>query len=126
MKLQTTHILKIDPAQFDEIRLGYKRHEVRRTDDRAFKFGDILCLQSFDRVEQRFHRDDELLATVTDITRGGTYGLPEDLCVMTIRLSGDTFQKIGEVKDEPQYPKPTHDSKPATSSNPDDQKCEPA
>lgn len=98
--MNATHLLKIDPSQFDEIRLGLKRHEVRRCDDRKFKCGDTLRLMSFGRVEQRYHHGSELLATVTDITRGGEYGLPENICVMTIRLKDDVFQRFGEEKQD--------------------------
>lgn len=43
-----THRLKIWPSDLELIRLGRKRSEVRRVDDRKFKVGDVLELVAFD------------------------------------------------------------------------------
>lgn len=43
-----THRLKIWPPDLELIRLGRKRSEVRRVDDRKFKVGDVLELVAFD------------------------------------------------------------------------------
>lgn len=86
----TVHTLKIDASQLDEILHGYKRHEVRHCHDRVFKIRDVLCLQVYDRQDKTYSGE-QLRVEVTDITRPEQYGLPSNLCVMTIKLPGDTF-----------------------------------
>jgi len=41
-------VLKIWPADLEQIRMGKKRSEVRRCDDRKFRAGDELELEAFD------------------------------------------------------------------------------
>lgn len=83
------HVLKIWPAQFDMVRFGAKRHEVR-VNDREFKTGDLLILAEYDpALKKHTHRN--LLVRVTHITQGGTFGLPEDLCVLSIAGAGAIF-----------------------------------
>ncbi len=94
-----THLLKIWPGEFEAVRCGEKRHEVRRA-DRDFSVGDSLILREFipelDQATGRPSRDEqgatigrftnhELLRTVSYITPAGAWGLPKDLCVLSIK-----------------------------------------
>lgn len=80
------HDLKIDPEQFQSLKDGTKRHEVRDCSDRAFTIGDLLCLREFDRSTQEYTGQFAYFA-VSNITSGGTYGLPSNICVMSVILS---------------------------------------
>ncbi|WP_409977724.1 DUF3850 domain-containing protein [Bradyrhizobium sp. SZCCHNPS10062] len=42
------HELKCWPQFFDEIQAGRKKHDLRRSNDRKFKVGDVLLLREFD------------------------------------------------------------------------------
>jgi hypothetical protein len=79
----TFHELKTWPEPFRAIALGRKHHEVRRA-DRDFQVGDALLLKEYDPTLESF-TGAERIVEVTYISRGGTFGLPENLCVMSIR-----------------------------------------
>lgn len=85
------HELKCWPEQFAAVVSGSKKHEVRKN-DRDFKVGQYLRLKEFipghgtsdfKWVPEEF-TGATTLVRVTHITKGGTFGLPEDLCVMSI------------------------------------------
>lgn len=63
-----THRLKIWPPDLELIRLGRKRSEVRRVDDRKFKVGDVLELVAFDPSSGR-ELGDSTDVVVTHIER---------------------------------------------------------
>jgi hypothetical protein len=76
------HELKTWPQPFDAVYCGRKFHEVR-ADDRGFEVGDHLILREWDPAAKMYSgRSMEVL--VTYITIGGSFGLPEDLVVMSI------------------------------------------
>lgn len=78
------HALKTWPDPFWELALGRKSHEIRQCDDRTFAVGDLLQLDEFDpETEQKSGR--VLYFKVTAISLPGEWGLPENLCVMSIR-----------------------------------------
>jgi hypothetical protein len=79
-----THELKTDPAPFQDVWEERKYCEVRE-DDRPFMDGDTLVLREFDR-ETRLYSGRYMTATVTHILRGGVYGLPKNLCVMSMAV----------------------------------------
>lgn len=89
------HELKCWPEPFEAIRSGIKRHEIRRF-DRPFLAGDALLLREFNPTWVEIHRDvekvqpgytgRELYARVLYITAPGTWGIPEGICVMSIRV----------------------------------------
>ena len=101
------HSLKTWPHEFDAIASGQKTFEARSTKDRSFGVGDILLLRKWDpsasngfsRVggyvkpgsDGGWHlwkeRDAATIrAEVTYVLHGGRFGLPEDMCVMSIRV----------------------------------------
>ena len=77
------HLLKTWPEPFAAVVAGYKTHEVR-VNDRGFKVGDQLELAEYrpdiDKFTGRVQTVD-----VTYISVAGTFGLPIDLCVLSIR-----------------------------------------
>ncbi len=84
-----THRLKTWPAPFAAILDGTKHHEIRH-DDRGFAVGDLLELVEYEpSPEPQFHfargeTGRRVLVRVTYVSAGGTWGLPSNLCVMSI------------------------------------------
>ena len=87
--MSKVHELKTHPATFDAIVEGRKFHEVRR-DDRGFEVGDVLPLRRWD-PETRLYTGERLETVITYITRGGTFGLPDMICVMSFHCYGGCF-----------------------------------
>lgn len=80
----TEHHVKCDPPAFEATVMGEKVHEIR-VDDRDYLAGDVIVLHEYDRETGVFYsRSARLLITYK--SRGGTYGIPERLCVLSIRL----------------------------------------
>lgn len=77
------HNLKIAQAPFNAVLKGRKRFEIRKN-DRDFKVGDLLTLLLF--IENLNLPGPEIQAEVTHIEYGPAWGLPEDLCVMSIKV----------------------------------------
>jgi hypothetical protein len=81
------HILKTWPEPFAALVDGSKRHEVR-VNDRNFQPVDTLELREW--VPDPFMRDvghftgRKCIATVSHVTAGGSFGLPPNLCVMSL------------------------------------------
>lgn len=97
------HDLKCWPDPFAAIVRGEKTHEIRKN-DRDYHVGDTLLLrewmQTGTRVTERGPRGftietigkytgRETRSLVTHLTPGGQWGLPNDICVMSIRLIGE-------------------------------------
>lgn len=86
----TTHALKTWPLAFQAIVDGRKHHEVRR-DDCNFQLGDELLLREWEDGRQAMnlfaasgYTGRELRVRVSHVTPGGSWGLPLDICVMSI------------------------------------------
>ncbi len=99
------HYLKCWPEPFEACAIGIKTHEVRRQDRMIpYRIGDVLILREFtpnfgekdDKATERANEGGataydgdytgrELRRVVTCITPGGKFGLPEGVCVMSIR-----------------------------------------
>jgi hypothetical protein len=75
------HELKCHPEPFDAVWRGEKFHEVR-VNDRNYQVGDVLRLRRWDPRTAQF--SGEIKRVVSYITNGGTYGLPDNLVVMSI------------------------------------------
>lgn len=87
-----THELKTWPEPFTAIIEGRKVHEVRAF-DRPFAVGDVLLLQEWNpdpTTDEAPHgyTGRFVTADVTYLTPGGSWGLPSNLCVMSI-VAGD-------------------------------------
>ncbi len=86
------HELKTWPGPFQAVLDGTKRHEIR-VNDRGFAVGDTLILEEwipnlgilpadappYDGYTERWQH-----VRVTYMTSGGEWGLPPNLCVMSI------------------------------------------
>jgi hypothetical protein len=85
------HELKTWPDMFQGIWDGKKHHEVRKN-DRGYKVGDFLELREWQpseeplRVTIEGYSGRRILAEVTWMTTGGSFGLPTDLCVLSIEV----------------------------------------
>jgi len=79
-----THELKTWPEAFRDIKLGSKKHEIRKA-DRNFNVGDTLHLREWDPFKTEY-TGETVDVTVTYITREGLWGLPADICVMSVSL----------------------------------------
>lgn len=91
------HDLKIWPVPFRAVLSGAKRHEIR-VNDRSYAVGDILHLREWVPEDQEDavyeagggwndanYTGRTIDVEVTHMTKGGEWGLPNDLCVMSIR-----------------------------------------
>lgn len=82
------HDLKCWSGPFAAVERGEKTHEVR-VNDRNYQVGDILKLHEWnphDPVRHTGGYTGKLLwVQVTYISEGGTFGLPANLCVMSIK-----------------------------------------
>lgn len=77
-----SHTLKVWPDEFGAIRRGEKTHEVCKF-DRNYQVGDTLLLREYNPETEAFSGE-EVIVTATHITLPGTFGLPDDVGVMSI------------------------------------------
>ena len=87
-----THELKIWPEPFEAVTLGDKRYEIRK-DDRGYAVGDYLVLKEYDpspdtsvQTRPRGFTGRECRVVLRYITPAGAWGLPPNLCVMSIEV----------------------------------------
>lgn len=92
-----THRLKTHPDQFRGVWDGWKLHEVR-LDDRGFAVGDFLRLVEWEPSCERF-TGRWVLVHVSWKTAGGTWGLPDGLCVLSIvlEMKGDEGERPADA-----------------------------
>ncbi|MDA8138002.1 MAG: DUF3850 domain-containing protein [Desulfobacteraceae bacterium] len=81
-EIRTIHELKTWPANFEPLLAKTKRAEVRRN-DRDFQTGDWLLLREWDPATQTY-TGRQAFREITHIQPGGAFGLPEDLCVLSV------------------------------------------
>jgi hypothetical protein len=81
----TTHELKCLRAPFQAVIDGTKRHEVRRA-DRDFKVGDLVELREWVTAPLGggSYTGRSARVRITYVTECGTWGLPQDICVLSI------------------------------------------
>lgn len=85
------HDLKIDPERLAEVRAGTKTHEIR-VFDRDYQVGNTLRLNGYDRLAKAY-TGQAAMVRVTNITPPGSYGLPENVGVMSIALATTCIDK---------------------------------
>ena len=78
------HELKTWPVPFRAVVSGAKLHEIRTCRDRNFAPGDVLRLREWDPATTQY-TGDEVYVQVTYVTSPGSWNLPDDVCVMSIR-----------------------------------------
>lgn len=87
--MHAIHELKCHPVEFQRTDAGIKRHEVRKT-DRDYQIGDTLHLHEWDPKRAAFsgsrYTGNEIYVRVLYISMPGTWGLPIDVCVMSIEV----------------------------------------
>jgi Domain of unknown function (DUF3850) len=76
------HELKCWPDPFKAILFFNKKHEIRKA-DRDYKVGDALYLREYD-PKTGVYTGATIQALVTYLTPAGEWGLPPDICVMSI------------------------------------------
>ena len=79
----TVHELKCWPGPFAAVLNGTKRYEIRSTADRHFAIGDVLVLHEW-VPQPGVYTGRSLKKTVSYLTAPGEFGLPENLCVMSL------------------------------------------
>ena len=91
------HDLKCWHEPFEAIFDGRKTYEIRGVRDRDFHVGDRLRLREwvprvaldptdFGFIDKGSYTGRDLTVEVTYISAAGTWGLPDDLCVLAIHL----------------------------------------
>lgn len=90
------HELKCWQAEFDALRAGTKKHEVR-LDDRDFAVGDVLHLREWDPARAQ-HTGRALHLRVTYVSPGGDWGLPRGLCVMSVESVPRSVRRHAEQR----------------------------
>lgn len=79
-----THRLKTWPEPFQALWDGRKAAEFRRDDrEPRYEVGDWLHLIEYD-PERGYFLDRMIAARVTDIRRGGAFGIPEGYCMLSL------------------------------------------
>jgi hypothetical protein len=91
------HELKCWPEPFQATWDGGKTHEVR-VDDRGYRAGDRLLLREYDPTRAGY-TGREVLADVTYVTGGGTFGLALELAVLSTRVVSRTSSGPAVVLD---------------------------
>jgi hypothetical protein len=76
------HELKTRPEPYDAMMLGLKTFEVRKN-DRDFRVGDTLMLREWDPDTKKY-TGNFIKRDITYILKGGLFGLPDDLVIMSI------------------------------------------
>lgn len=133
------HELKTWPAPFEAIERGTKHHEIRKN-DRRFIQGDLLQLREWEPSTERY-TGRERTVRVSYVSYGGAWGLPEDMCVMSIELRRERDQtcmppttsnscpKVGSTQHgadggpSTAYPAPTSSSSTAPNASPTPRRC---
>lgn len=82
-EIRTIHELKSWPDQFESLAKKKKRHDVRRF-DRDFRVGDWVMLREWDPCPSEF-TGNQIFREITHITAPGTFGLPADIGVLSLR-----------------------------------------
>lgn len=93
----TIHELKTWPEPFESVLAGAKRHEVRKF-DRDYQVGDTLYLREWLPGAQGGYTGREIRCRVTCVTKPGTWGLPDDIGVMSIETTQIIAKPSSEIE----------------------------
>lgn len=92
--MRKVHELKVWPEYFQAIIDNKKKFELRKN-DRGFQVGDTLVLKEFEPGGSKFSgREAEV--KVTYAIYGPAWGLPADICVLSIEKSKPAAENEGE------------------------------
>jgi hypothetical protein len=80
--LAEIHELKTWPEPFRNVLHGLKNYEIRKN-DRGFSVGDELWLREWDPSTEEY-TGAHFIVDVLYMTNGGEWGIPPELCVMSI------------------------------------------
>lgn len=83
------HELKTWEEPFEAVIEGRKHHEIR-FDDRGYQEGDTLFLREYVKPEERY-TGRAIEAEVTYLSRGPSWGLPDNMVVMSIELRSEVL-----------------------------------
>jgi hypothetical protein len=101
-----THELRTWPGPFECLLDGTKRHEVRKN-DRDFHVGDVLRLREWDPNREGHDSEKytgrELWARVSYLTEPGTWGIPADVCVMSVEILASSDGHDAMIRHEPKH-----------------------
>ncbi len=89
------HCLKTWPDLFKDIVSGIKTFDIRRN-DRGFKVGDVLVMQEYSPETMEYTK--EMASFKVTYIIQGVWGLPEDVCVMSINPIVDTVNILSKVR----------------------------
>lgn len=84
------HQLKTWTGEFEAVRDGRKTHEVR-VNDRPFAVGDMVVLREWIPAGKDLTKgagkftERAVLRHITYITPGGAWGLPPNICILSIQ-----------------------------------------
>jgi len=96
-----THRLKCWPLPYLAVRLGNKLHEIRKN-DRDYQSGDTVILEAWDPQDEKY-TGSSMTFTIGHVSAGGTWGLPDDLCVFSLLKSSPSSPSSpsrGEMADD--------------------------
>ena len=88
------HYLKCWPQFFDPILEGKKNHDLRRSDDRDFRVGDLIVLREFDEIRGSFTGRQQKVE-ITYITSAdlpcalSSEALHDNFCILSISPVSD-------------------------------------
>lgn len=78
------HDIKAQPKSFQDLWDDLKTHEVR-INDRGYEAGDLLLIREIASPGSPVFTGRIIVAFVTNLTSGGSFGLPANLCVMSVK-----------------------------------------
>jgi hypothetical protein len=90
------HLLKTTRDCYDALRHDLKKFEFRQN-DRDFKVGDLLLLALYDPKKDRFEQDDFVDMQITYILASGEFGLPQGMCILSLRYPWVPAAEINTV-----------------------------
>jgi hypothetical protein len=83
-KGEIRHRLKTVSPEFRKLLAGQKTHDIRKN-DRCFKTGDEILFEEWD-FDGQHYTGNQVLCRVGHVTYAGEWGIPEGLCVMSIKI----------------------------------------